>query len=136
MALLVPNEGEIELLKRMLNFTGSAVPNVVLRLYTNNISPAEGDVVASYTQSTGTGYTHIVLTGSSWTVNSPAGTTTAEYAQQTFTYTGAEANIYGYYVTNTHPGTIVLWAERFTDGPYSIPAGGGSVKITPKIELA
>jgi hypothetical protein len=107
---------------------------VILKLYTNNLTPAEGDLYASYTESTGTGYTSITLTGSSWTVNTAAGTTTAEYAQQTFTYTGAETNIYGYYVTQST--THILWSERFTDGPYSIPSGGGSVKITPKIELA
>jgi len=137
MALLVPDVGEVELLKRMLNYTGATVLNVALRLYTNNLTPAEGDNLASYTESTGTGYGAITLTGSSWTIATVAGTTTAEYAQQTFTYTGAEANIYGYYVTEkfTTP-TLVLWAERFTDGPYSIPSGGGSVKITPKIELA
>jgi len=113
----------------------AATADVVLRLYTNNITPGEADVLASYTQSTGTGYGPITLTGATWAVATVAGTTTAEYPQQTFTYTGAEANIYGYYVTNAAP-SLVLWAERFTDGPYSIPSGGGSVKITPKIELA
>ena len=132
MALLVPDEGEVELLSRMLNKNSPA--DVVLRLYTNNRTPAEGDDISSYTESTGTGYSAITLTGASWTVATAAGTTTAEYAQQTFTYTGAEANIYGYYVTDATP-TLVLWAEIFSDGPYSIPAGGGSVKITPKIEL-
>lgn len=132
MALLVPDVGEVELLSRMLNKNAPA--DVVLRLYTNNRTPAEADTVASYTESTGTGYSAITLTGASWTVATAAGTTTGEYAQQTFTYTGAEANIYGYYVTDATP-TDLLWAEIFSDGPYSIPAGGGSVKITPKIEL-
>lgn len=132
MALLVPDVGEVELLSRMLN--KNAPDNVVLKLYTNNRTPAEGDDASSYTVSTGTGYADITLTGASWTVATAAGTTTAEYAQQTFTYTGAEANIYGYYVVN-NAETVLLWAEIFSDGPYSIPAGGGSVKITPKIEL-
>jgi hypothetical protein len=135
MALLVPDEGEVELLRRMLNYSGAAVPDVVLRLYTNNRTPGEGDDTSSYTESTGSGYSEITLTGSSWTVATVTGTTTAEYAQQTFTYTGAEPNIYGYYVTDDEPETIVLWAELFSDGPYAIPSGGGSVKITPKIQL-
>ncbi len=133
MALLVPDQGEVELLSRMLNKNSPA--DVVLKLYTNNRTPAEGDDTSSYTESTGTGYGDISLTGASWSVATATGTTTAEYAQQTFTYTGAEANIYGYYVTDLTAETIVLWAEIFSDGPYSIPAGGGSVKITPKIEL-
>jgi len=132
MALLVPDVSEVILLETMLNKT--AATDVKLRLYTNNRTPGEDDDIASYTESTGTGYVAITLTGSSWTVATAGGTTTAEYAQQTFTYSGAEANIYGYYVTNSS-GAEVLWAELFSDGPYSIPAGGGSVKITPKIEL-
>jgi len=132
MALLVPDVSEVILLETMLNKT--AATNVKLKLYINDRTPAEGDNVGSYTESTGAGYAAVTLTGASWTV-ATNGTTTAEYAQQTFTYTGVEANIYGYYVTN-NSGAQVLWAERFTDGPYSIPAGGGSVKITPEIELA
>lgn len=132
MALLVPDEGEVELLSRAVN---KNVPDdCELHLYTNNKTPAEGDVVGDYTESTGAGYASETLTGSSWTVTTTTGTTTGEYPQVTFTYTGAEANIYGYYVTNAGNG-ILLWSERFSDGPYAIPSGGGSVKITPKIEL-
>lgn len=132
MALLVPDVGERELLSRALN---KSIPDdCKLHLYINNKTPAEGDVVADYTASTGSGYAPITLTGSNWTVTTAAGTTTASYPQVTFTYTGAEPNIYGYYVTNA-TGTTLLWAERFSDGPYAIPSGGGSVKISPKIEL-
>jgi len=134
MALLVPDVGEVELLKRMLNF--SATGDVQLYLYTSNTTPAEADVVGSYTLSTVAGGTTVlVLTGTNWTVVTSTGTTTGSHAQVTFTYTGAEASIYGYVITNA-AGTTLLWAERFTDGPYAIPAGGGSVKITPQIQLA
>jgi len=134
MALLVPDVGEVELLKRMLNF--SATGDVQLYLYTSNTTPAEDDVVCSYTLSTVAGGTTVlVLTGTNWTVQTNTGTTTGSHAQVTFTFTGAEASIYGYVVTNA-AGAILLWAERFTDGPYAIPSGGGSVKITPQIQLA
>jgi len=29
--------------------------------------------------------------------------------------------------------SILMWAEKFVDGPYIIPAGGGTIKITPRI---
>jgi hypothetical protein len=132
MALLVPDVAEAMLISRMLN--KSAPDDCKLKLYKNNVTPAEADVVGSYTESTGAGYAAIALTGANWTVTTATGTTTASYAQQTFTYTGAEANIYGYYVVDS-AGTTLLWAERFSDGPYSIPGGGGSVKITPQIQL-
>lgn len=108
--------------------------DVILHLYTNNKTPAEDDEVADYTESTGSGYSSETLTGSSWSVSTSGGVTTGEYPQVTFTYTGAEPDIYGYYVTD-NAGSILLWSERFSDGPYAIPSGGGSVKISPKIEL-
>jgi hypothetical protein len=132
MALLVPDVGEVELLSRMLNL--NSPDDVVLHLYTNDKTPAEGDVLGDYTESTATGYAAETLTGSSWSVSTTGGTTTGEYPQVTFTYEAAEPDIYGYYVTNNAEDTL-LWAERFSDGPYAIPSGGGSVKITPKIEL-
>jgi hypothetical protein len=131
MALLVPLVGEINLLGRMLNF--ASPDDVKLHLYTNNHTPTSSDTTANYTESSGAGYAAITLTGSSWVIAGPT-PATASYPQQTFTYTGAEPTIYGYYVTN-NAGTTLEWAELFTDGPYAIPSGGGSVKITPKISL-
>ena len=132
MALKVPDGGEVLLLKKMLNHT--APDNVKLKLFINNVTPAEDDVVGTYTEATGAGYAAKTLTGGSWTVETDTGVTTAEYAEQEFVFTGAQANVYGYYVTDS-AGTGLLWAERFTDGPYSIPAGGGSITVTPKIVL-
>lgn len=134
MALLVPDVGERELLRRALNV--NAADDVKIHLYTNNKVPAEGDVLGAYTEATAAGYPAggIALAGASWTIGTIANTTTAEYSQVSFDFTAAEPSIYGYYVTN-NASTILLWAERFSDGPYAIPSGGGSVKITPKIEL-
>jgi hypothetical protein len=132
MALLVPDVGEQEMLGRILN--KNTPYDVKLHLYTNNKTPAEGDTAGDYSESSGTGYGAITLANADWSITTTTGTTTAEHSQVTFTYTGAEPEIYGYYVTDGNAGTL-LWAERFSDGPYAIPSGGGSVKITPKIEL-
>ena len=128
MSLIVPDCGEVEFLSRVVNKNTPA--DLELRLYTNDVTPGEATVLGDLTESTGTGYAAITLTGASWTVSTTANVTTAEYAQQTFTYTGAEANIYGYYLTS---GGVLMWVERFSDGPYSIPSSGGEVKVTPKI---
>lgn len=133
MALTVPDVGEDLLIKAMLNHT--AATDLKLHLYTNDVSIAEGTTLGDVTESTGDGYAAVTLTGSSWSVTTTAGTTEASYAQQTFTYTGAEANVYGYYVTN-NGSTELAWIEEFSDGSYSIPSGGGSIKVTPKIQLA
>lgn len=129
MALLLCNGGEVLCLKYMLNNT--APTNVKLHLYTNDKTPAEADVVGNYTACTATGYALKTLTGSSWTVATTDGTTTATYAEQTFTLT-TSATVYGYYVTD-NAGTGLLWAERFTTAPYNVPSG--SISVTPSISL-
>lgn len=129
MALLTPNQGEDLALKAFLNHT--APQNQELKLYTNNITPAETDVEGGYTEAAGNGYADIALTGSSW-VLTPGAPTEAAYPQQTYTFTGALGNVYGYYVTQVTSGKL-LWAERFSDGPYNIQNNGDQIKITPKI---
>lgn len=133
MALVAPNVGVQEILRRALNY--SATGNVVLRLYSSNTTPGETDTTATYTEATFTGYSAITLTGASWTVTN-ADPAVASYAEQTFTSSAGSQNqaIYGYYVTNA-AGTVLMWAERFTDGPYTIVNNGDAIKVTPQITL-
>ena len=97
---------------------------------TKNTTPAETDTAASYTEYTATGYSAITLTAGSWSTSEGAPSSTS-YAQQTFTMTGA-GDAYGYYMTRNTGGRIAL-AERFTGAPFSIPSGGGTIKVTPQI---
>lgn len=129
MSLLVPNQGEDLALKALLNHT--AGQNLVLRLFTNNKTPAETDTEADYTEASGNGYAALTLTGSSW-VFTPGAPSSAAYAQQTFTFSGALGNVYGYYMTQVTSGKLV-YAERFSNGPYNIQNAGDQVKITPAI---
>lgn len=131
MALVVPNDGEEDLLKAGLNHT--AASNPVLKLYQNNITPAETDTAATYTESTWTGYAAITLTGSSWTVT-PGAPSSATFAQQTFTSSAGSQNQanYGYFVTRATGGRLA-WAERFPSGPYTIIDLNDNIKITPQI---
>lgn len=128
MALVVPNNGEGDALDAFTAKT--AVTALVLRLFSNNITPAETDVASTYTEYAATGYAAITLTPASWTTTEGAPSNTA-YAQQTFTMTGA-GDAYGYYMTRSTGGRIAL-AERFTGAPFSIPGGGGTIKVTPQI---
>lgn len=134
MTLLVPNVGEGRMLKAIVNHT--APENLVLRLFQSNTTPAETDTEVTYTQATFTGYSPLTLTGSSWTITEGA-PSYAQYAQQTFTSSAGSQNqsIYGYYLVQT-TSTILMWAERFTDGPYTIVNNGDAIKVTPYIELA
>lgn len=128
MPLVVPNNGEGDALDA---FVGKALPSsLVLKLYSNNVTPAETDAAAAYTECAISGYSAITLTPGSWTTTEGAPSETA-YAQQTFTLT-AGGDVYGYYMTRSGGGRIAL-AERFTSAPFTLPSGGGTVKVTPKI---
>lgn len=129
MALVVPNDGEVDALEALVNRTTATNP--ILRLYSSNTTPAETDTAGTYTEYAATGYAAITLTGASWGAASGGAPSSIAFAQQTFTMTGA-GDAYGYYMTRTTSGRIML-AERFTGAPFSIPAGGGTIKVTPSI---
>lgn len=133
MTLLVPNNGEGDALAAIVGKT--AAENLQLRLYQNNITPAETDTAATYTVATFTGYANITLTAANWTVTEGA-PSEAAYPQQTFTSSADQASqsIYGYYFTRVTSGRIA-WAERFPAGPYAIANNGDNIKVTPKITL-
>lgn len=131
MALVVPNDGEEDALTYYVN-KGSP-QNLVLCLYTNNITPGETDTTATYTEAAGNGYANVTLTGASWTVT-PGAPSSAAYAQQTFTFTGALGNVYGYFLKRLTSGRIAH-AERFSDGPYNIQNNGDQIKITPTVTM-
>lgn len=129
MPLVVPNQGEQIILEAA---TGKTAPqNLVLRLFTSNTTPAETDTEATYTEASGNGYAAITLTAANWTTTPGAPTETA-YPEQTFTFTGALGNVYGYYLTQVTSGKLV-WAERFTGAPFNIQNNGDQIKITLKL---
>ena len=130
MALLAPNEGEVQMLGIAIN--NVANENLLLKLFVTNVTPAETDTSASYTEMSADGYAAKTLTKGSWTVANVGGVTTASYAEQTFTMTAATA-CYGYYIVGATSGKV-YWAENFGSN-YAIPSGGGSIKITPKVTL-
>lgn len=130
MTILVPNTGEVIALSLLVNKTSPE--NLVYRLFATNVTPAETDVAGSYTEAAGGGYAAITMTGASWTVTGGA-PSTAAYAQQTYTFTGAlttNATVYGYYVTQATSGTLVL-AETFTS--FTPATNGDNIKLTPQI---
>lgn len=129
MPLNFPNTGENIALGVLVNKT--AAQDLVLRLYQNNIVPADTDTAATYTEATFSGYAPITLTGSSWGAPTNG---SISYAQQTFTHNGGGTsnNIYGYYVTQVTSGTLV-YSERDPAAAFLIANLGDNIKITPTI---
>jgi len=132
MALVVPNVGEVLVLENFLNKT--APQNQTLKLFCNNITPAEGDTAATYTEASGGGYSAKSLTGSSWSVTGGS-PTFAAYAQQTFAFTGpltTNTIIYGYFVVQATSG-VLMWAERAA-ATFTPNNNGDEYRVTPRIE--
>lgn len=159
MALLVPKEGEKEMLFRSLEITGTTegvdgkrLGAVKLRLYYNNITPDDDTTIDTGshgvnelreidsdagTPVTGEGtYAPKTLLAANWTVVNSV----ASYPEQTFTLDGGDAGyaVYGYFVTVEKADTtspVILWAEKFPT-PFNIDgASGGQIKITLKLEI-
>lgn len=133
MALVVPNVGEAIMLENIVNKT--TAENLVLKLYTNDYTPVEGSTDTDFTVASGNGYADKTLTGASWNAATAGDPSFITYAKQTFTFTGALGNVYGYYMVQATSGDLV-YAERFTGAPYNIVNNGDKIEITPRIELA
>lgn len=130
MTLRVPQNSEADALQFFVN---AAEPeNLVLRLYVNNVTSAETDTAEAYSEASGAGYAAIELDGEQWDAPAEGSPTSIGYPQQQFVLTGALGGVYGYFMTRAQSGRIAL-AERFTNGPYTISAGGGTIKITPRL---
>lgn len=142
MAIVVPNEGEKILLEAAVGKT--AAGNLKLKLFTNNYTPAQDDVIADFTEMGAVqGYTEKTLTPAGWNAGAEGtgvGTSTSNkasisYPQQTFTAdgTGGAQTVYGYVIMNDAE-TKVICAERFSS-PQSFSTAGDTIKITPVLTL-
>jgi len=139
MSLIAPVEGEANLLGYMLGETAIPAGGFYYRLYTAPISsPTETIVRTDLTEVTDYLYAPIQLTPANWVITEASDITTAEYNMDLSFYFGGASSVYGYYVTNNildNASTTILWIERFNAAPFSIPSGGGTITITPRITL-
>jgi len=134
MALLVPNAGEARMLGLI---TGGATGLVssTLRLFSNNQTPTSTHTLSDYTEAAFTGYSAVVQTGSSWTITPGAPSQAQANSASTFTCSGTTSvSVYGYYV-DVNSSTL-MWAERFSDGPYTITNVGDKIIIQPVLTLS
>lgn len=132
MALVCPDQkGEILLLQYIVGLVDAGNP--VLHLYRNDLTPSDSTVIGDISECTSTGYAAITLVSSNWTTTQSTGITTAVYSERTFSFT-TDGTSYGYYVTDTSGN--LLWLERFSGAPFSLPDGGGTISITAKLTLS
>lgn len=136
MALLVPDVGEVELLKRLL-YSNAGSENGTLKLYKTNVTPAESDTAASYTEADFTGYSSKTLTssqsGATWSVPSTSsGTTSSTYGTTLSWSPTSSQTVYGYFVVGA-TSTVLWWAELFASSKNL--SNGDTLNLTAKIQL-
>lgn len=137
MALVLADIGADEFLKVYFNDDRPAGGNnLTLKLFATNVTPADTDTAATYTEANGGGYAAKTLTNGSWTVTTGNDPSDAVYAEQTFTFTGpltTNTTVYGYYVVDAD--NTLVWAEKFATS-FTPANNGDQLKLTPKFQLS
>lgn len=131
MTLVVCNNGETVALSYLVNLV-TTTRDLIYRLFATNITPAETDVAGTYTEAAGGGYASKTLAGASWSTSGTA-PTSADFAQQTWTFTGAlstNPTVFGYYVTRATAADLIL-AEAFSS--FTPANNGDAILLTPHI---
>jgi hypothetical protein len=151
MALLVPHEGELQLLTDL--FTGGTLEDWQLGLYSANITPSEFDTAATYTahEAAFTNYARKTLTRSigvstwnipvsrapsgspAWSGRGQVGHTQYGSAAQSWTCGATGDTLYGYFIVGVASGKLIL-AEAFAT-PRTV-ASGDTVAVQPVFENA
>lgn len=134
MPLVVPNEGELELLRKMLKDT-TDTETYSLRLYQNNYAPDSATTITDFTEANFTAYAPITLNRSDWSTPTTdmAGEAQTTIVSQSWTNSGTLNNtIFGYYVVGSTSGKV-LWAEKLAAA--RILYENDVIHITPNFTL-
>lgn len=133
MALILPTVGENKCLEFML---GVSTPgDQTLKLFVNDVIPADGDTATTYTEMSTLDYAAKTLTKSNWVVAQNAGVAEGVYPTQTWTFTaGTAVTVYGYFVIDSTSG-VLLWSERFASSKL-VQFTGDQIIMAPKITLS
>ena len=135
MGLVVPNEGELELLDKMLKDALSTDEAYILKLYKISYQPIKTSSSGNFTEATFTNYAARTLTRAGWTAASTVSDKASSTygAVQSWTCGSTGNTVFGYYMVNG-ANNKVLWAEKFTTA--RVLASGDVLNITPKFTLA
>ena len=103
----------------------------ILKLYSNDVDPEASTTVTQFTEFTGDGYSAKTLESTNWSVAAGVATTTS----QTWEFTGATGEVYGYYLVGASTGKL-LAAERFSNGPYTVAVSGDKITVSITLSLS
>lgn len=137
-SLILNDLGAAAILAAYFNNSFASNKDLTLKLFCNNITPADTDTTGTYTEASGGGYAAITLTNGSWTVSQVSSIEQAAYAQQTFSFTGpltTNLTIYGYYIIDKAVTPNVIYAQLL-NAPMTPANNGDALKVTPIFQLS
>lgn len=116
------------------NVTAGELATAKLRLYSNNLTPTNAQVIGDFTEATFTGYAAVTLSG--WTAASVAAHVASSTANPvTFTLTAGTQSIYGWYITNA-AGTVLYAAGRDAAAPVAMSLTVNNYQVTVTVSAA
>jgi hypothetical protein len=130
MPQVVPDAIELEVINSVL------APDMTIRIYGNDVTPAHDSTVGAFVEITGGGYANKPITFANWTITAGEPTSAKYSSQQRWVFTGpisGTGNIFGYFVTRNSDGKL-MWAERFQLVPFT-PIDGSIVAVTPAFSV-
>jgi hypothetical protein len=137
MSMVLSDVGAEALLKRAFKkLFPTGGDNLTLKLFCNNVNPADGDTAATYTEATGGGYAAKPLSMANFAVSTALGIAQAAYAQQIFAFTGpltTNGTIYGWYLVDAD-GTLI-YAQK-SDSSVTPATSGDAVIVNPVFQLS
>lgn len=133
MALVVPNEGEVEALEYWLEKT-TLQRDQTLSVYSSNTTPAESDTVATYTKKITDGFAAKTLTRATWAAAAGGDPSSKSYAQQSWTSTADAVLLYGYLVESVTDAQL-WWAEKLWPSGQTFDTND-VLNLTPSLEAA
>lgn len=136
MAAIINDKAEERALAFLINKAGYTLRAVTLRLFKNDMTPAEDDVVGDYTEADFTGYSAAAVPSADWTISGTT-PTLATAVTKNFVSGADQAlqNIYGWFLTTDTDNDVVA-AERFADAPLPIVNNGDFIPVTIQLTAA
>lgn len=137
MAMLLTDSGATQICNSFFKKTNPAAGNnLTMKLFVTDVTPADTDTAASYTEAVGGGYTSKPLVSTSFDVTTVGGIVQASYAQQQFAFTGpltTNTSIYGVFIVDADG--VLICAEKAA--VTFVPANTGDIyAVTPVFQLS
>jgi len=121
----------VELLQKLDNYISSDLNGCDLRLGTNDVTPNRDSVLGDFTEASFAGYAAQTLGAWSSAFDTGADVATT-HPTVTFSNTDlTDEAVYTAYATLGSPADTLLFATRLDGAPVTIPAGTGSLDVTP-----